>query len=59
MPSTPDWPNPERGSESVSTMTVTQDDEWTALRAQRMKELQSQIQHQAAKQLEAEEKAQV
>ena len=58
MPSTPDWPNTERGSESVSTMTVNQDDELTALRAQRMKELQSQIQHQAAKQLEAEEKAQ-
>ena len=58
MPSTPDWPNTERGSESVSTMTVNQDDELTALRAQRMKELQSQIEHQAAKQLEAEEKAQ-
>ena len=57
MPSTPDWPNTERGSESVSTMTVNQDDELTALRAQRMKELQSQIQHQAAKQLEAAEKA--
>ena len=54
MPSTPDWPNTERGSESVSTMTVNQDDELTALRAQRMKELQSQIQHQAAKQLAAE-----
>ena len=39
-------------------MTVNQDDELTALRAQRMNELQSQIQQQAAKQLEAEEQAQ-
>ena len=38
-------------------MTVNQDDDLAALRAQRMNELQSQIQQQAAKQLEAEEQA--
>ena len=38
-------------------MTVNHDDELAALRARRMEEIQSQIQNQAVKQLEAEEQA--
>ena len=39
--------------------TANHDDELAALRARRMKEIQDQLQHQAANQLEAEEKAQI
>ncbi|MCH1461338.1 MAG: hypothetical protein L7U25_03160 [Candidatus Poseidonia sp.] len=39
-------------------MTANQDDELAALRAQRLKQLQSQLEQQATHQLEAEEKAQ-
>ena len=39
-------------------MTANQDDELAALRAQRLKQLQDQLQHQATQQMEAEEKAQ-
>ena len=38
-------------------MTVNHDDELAALRARRMEEIQSQIQNQAVKQLEAEQQA--